>query len=132
MNKIKDPNNIWTTFAGLTREDFTCTAWRRRSCEGADDVNMFADDTPLRILNKDSCCFDVYSIIYLKFRAGRSYRIEEFNDNVRSSDLPTSTILYLILLFWLLLMLCKFKNLKIAVEFYVWRAFSGLKIEQSL
>ena len=32
----------------------------------------------------------------------------------------------------LLLMLCKFKNLKIAVESYVWRAFSGLKIEQSL
>ena len=43
MNKIKDPNNIWTTFAVLTREDFACTAWRRRRCEGADDVNMFED-----------------------------------------------------------------------------------------
>ena len=61
MNTIKDPNTIWTTLAGLTSEDFTCTAWRRRRCEGADDVNMFADDTPLRILNKDSCCFEVYS-----------------------------------------------------------------------
>ena len=68
MNTIKDPNTIWTTLAGLTSEDFTCTAWRRRRCEGADDVNMFAD--------------------YGK------YRIEEFNDNVRSSNLPTSTILY--------------------------------------
>ena len=43
MNRIKDPNTIWTTLAGLTSEDFTCTAWRRRRCEGADDVNMFED-----------------------------------------------------------------------------------------
>ena len=90
---------------------------------------IYPDDTPLRILNKDSCRFEVYSIIDLKFRAASM-----FDRPIYQRQQYCIRFYYCgcYLCLMLLLMLCKFKNLKIAVEFYVWRAFSGLKIEQSL